>query len=54
MIAWDDARAYCDWIGGRLPTEAEFEWASRGGKENEIYPWGNILMPNNEVKGNWF
>jgi formylglycine-generating enzyme required for sulfatase activity len=39
-VSWYGARAYCDWIGGRLLTEAEWEYAASG-PENKIYPWGN-------------
>jgi formylglycine-generating enzyme required for sulfatase activity len=44
-VAWDDAVAYCNWAGKRLPTEAEFEYAARGGLENKVYAWGDEFKP---------
>lgn len=51
-VSWRDAEAYAHWVGGRLPTEVEWEYAARGGLGQARYAWGDELTPGGEYRCN--
>ncbi|MBS0290322.1 MAG: formylglycine-generating enzyme family protein [Proteobacteria bacterium] len=53
-VSWEDANAYAKWIGKKLPTEAQWEFAARGGLKDKRFPWGDEFRPHGKFMANTF